>query len=97
MSIIDYIQSKIDLFLIKSTDFDTKLIKRLILINLLSIIQSKTVDLYRIMVEYEPKLPKLPKLPIFGLFRPKFDQFLIKSTFLGPNSNSNSNSDRDFE
>ena len=46
------------------------------------------------MVEYESKLSNLP---IFGLFTHKFDQFLIKLTFLGPNSNSNSNSDRDFE
>ena len=37
MSIIDYIWSKIDLFSIKSIVFDIKLIKRSILINLLSI------------------------------------------------------------
>ena len=41
----------LDIFLIKSTDFDTKLIKRSILIDLLSIIQSKTVDLYRKLIE----------------------------------------------
>ena len=46
ISIFDYIRSKIDLFSIKSTDFDTKLIKRSILIDLLLINQSKMVDLY---------------------------------------------------
>ena len=44
MSIIDYIRSKIDLFSIKSIVFDIKLIKRSILIDLLSINQSKMVD-----------------------------------------------------
>ena len=46
----DLIESKINLFSIKSTDFDTKSIKRSILIDLLSIIQSKTVDLYRKLI-----------------------------------------------
>ena len=51
ISIFDYIRSKIDLFSIKSTDFDTKSIKISILIDLLSIIQSKKVDLYRKLIE----------------------------------------------
>ena len=59
MSIIDYIRSKIDLFSIKSIVFDIKLIKRSILIDLLSINQSKMVDLYQKLIELWSNITKV--------------------------------------
>ena len=70
------------MFLIKSTYFDLKSIKRSILINPnvdYSIEKGRFISkIDQNLVEFEPNLPNLP---IFGLFRFKFDQFLIKFDF----------------
>ena len=78
--------------MIKSTDFDTKLIKKSIKIDLESIIQSKTVDLYQKLIEFWSNLSKICLFLVFLVqIRPNFDQIRLFLVRL------DSNSDRDFE